>query len=113
MTINEPHIFVRKPHVVKVWPVDSDNMAELAEKCKGAIRGKDGGKYIYLNFPKLQGDQNERFKKAYIGDYVVQMSDRHFRFYTEDSLKAAYDPVNTTLSHTHQIIENLIKFLKG
>lgn len=113
MDINEPAIYIRKPLMVKVWQVDNNNIAALAEKCKGVIKGKDGGKYIFLNFPKLQGEQSERFKRAYIGDYVVALTDRHFRFYTEEALKTAYDSVNISLSHTHQLFEKLEKIFKG
>jgi hypothetical protein len=112
MDINEPDIYMRKPILVKVWQVDNNNIAALAEKCKGAIKGKDGGKYIFLNFPKLQGEQNERYKRAYIGDYVVALNDRHFRFYTEDALKSSYDSVNITLNHTHQLVEKLGSLFK-
>lgn len=89
--------FVRKPFGVQAVEVKEENMAEVAQWCRGEIRteaarnGRPIRRYIKVG---VKRPLEERQTKAYVGDFVVVAKDpniRGFKVYTPRAFDQTYD----------------------
>jgi hypothetical protein len=90
MAIN-PRSYVRKPFVVDAERVKDDNIAEVAEWCRGEVlTDTDGRLYIAVN---VKNPINERQSKAFVGDWVL-FAGRGFKVYTNAAFTRSYEVAN-------------------
>lgn len=89
--------FVRKPFYVDAVQVTSENMAEVAEWCNGAVRdikNQDGS--VSSQYIKVQVSRaiTDRQTKAFAGDWVLKAGSG-FKVYTPKAFEKSFDPVDT------------------
>jgi hypothetical protein len=86
--------FVRKPFYVDGIRVTKENMAEVAEWCKGTlketepkVKGKKPSPFIEV---EVHRPANDRQRRAFVGDWVLQ-AENGFKVYTDVALKATFE----------------------
>lgn len=105
----ETKTFIRKSFLVKAVQVTRENIAEVAEWCKGTIRNNPKGTYIDVD---VKHPMTPKQTKAYIGDHVL-LSDKGFKIYTDGAFQTHFDEgeaetttedLNTAFQHVQQNI---------
>jgi hypothetical protein len=86
--------FVRKPFYVDGIRVTKENMAEVAEWCKGTLKetdpkvaGKRPSPFIEV---EVHRPANDRQRRAFIGDWVLE-SENGFKVYTDQALRSTFE----------------------
>lgn len=80
--------YQRKPIYVDGIEVTEDNMAELANWCKGKIRKTRGGtRYIFVD---VLNPKEPKQSKAFAGDMLLK-SPTGFKVYTQRGFAKAFD----------------------
>lgn len=88
--------FVRKPQFVDAIEVTEENIAEVAEWCKGEVRtqqilGGDGETEQYIKV-KVHRPLTDRQTKAFVGDRVVY-ANKGYKVYPEKAFARTFDKV--------------------
>lgn len=86
-------LYIRKPLIVRASRVTEENMADLAKKCKGQVKGTGQNRHIFVDFPRTH---HVRLKMAYVGDFVVSI-ENSYKFYTEKALKDSFEKLPVAL----------------
>lgn len=91
--------FQRKPFLVDCVQVTEENMAEVAEWCKGTVTSTDSA--IAEKFKKkvqtwiqveTQQPMNDRQKQAFVGDWILY-ANHGFKIYTPNAFERTFEPV--------------------
>jgi hypothetical protein len=81
-----------KPTYVQAVCVTAENMAEIAEWCKGNVLNNDEMK-SYVKVPVIRAI-NERQTEAYVGDWVLKAG-TSFKVYTPKGFEKGFELCNT------------------
>lgn len=79
--------FVRRIFYVDAVSVTEDNIADIAEWCKGTVKADGAHSYIKV---RVDRPVNGRQTKAFIGDWVV-FAGRGFKVYTQKAFANSFD----------------------
>lgn len=79
--------YTRKPFSVEAIQITKANMVHVAAWCKGTLIEDRGKPFIEV---EVHNPLNERQKKGYIGDWVLQ-STSGFKVYTQKSFDKTFD----------------------
>lgn len=92
--------YVRREFPVKAVQVTPENMEEVAEWCGGTIVTPEAGqKHI---FSEIGNAMNERQKKAYVGDWVLELTESavKFKFFKDKAFHNSFALKGPTIVNT-------------
>lgn len=90
--------FQRKPFPADGVRVTRQNMAEVAEWCKGEV--KQSGKKTKYIFVDAHRPMTERQTQAFVGDWILY-ADRGFKVYTQNAFARNFELVEAGTGKDH------------
>lgn len=92
------HKFIKKPLIVEVVEVTTENFQEVSEWCQGTTYENDGNPYIRV---RVQKPLNVRQTQAYVGDWILY-TEWGYKVYTTKAFRANFDPYEEETVHPEQ-----------
>lgn len=104
--------WIRKPVPINVVRVTSENLAEVAKWCKSLVNQTGSSPWIDVRF---KNPQAERRRKAYVGDYILELgsgTQTSYKIYTAAAFHAAFDPA-PVVHYDEEAFYGLVKKATG